>query len=116
MCEEEKSVNELSEEKITPVIPLREMCVMPNSIVHFDLSRKKSIASLERAMSLEQDIFLVAQKDAQKSEPDFESLYHVGTYAKIKQVIKMPNKLIRVLVEGSRRGRLLSFVSGECYI
>lgn len=116
MCEEEKSVNELSEEKITPVIPLREMCVMPNSIVHFDLSRKKSIASLERAMSLEQDIFLVAQKDAQKSEPDFESLYHVGTYAKIKQVIKMPNKLIRVLVEGSRRGRLLSFVSGECYM
>ena len=59
MSEEEKRMDDLSFEKITPVIPLRDMCVMPNSIVHFDLSRKKSIASLEKAVSMEQELFLV---------------------------------------------------------
>lgn len=102
--------------KITPVIPLRELCVMPDAIVHFDLNRKKTIATLERAMSLEQAVFLTAQKDAGTNDPEYDDLYQVGTYAKIKQVIKLPNKLIRVLVEGQRRGRLRSLQTEQCYI
>lgn len=91
-----------------PVIPLRDMCVFPKAIVHFDLSRKKSIATVERSMTVDQRLFLVAQKDVQTNDPSYDDLYQIGVSAKIKQVIKMPNDIIRVLVEAEKRYQLSS--------
>lgn len=101
---------------LLPVIPLRNMCFMPDSIIHFDLSRKKSILALEKAMSEKQLIFLTAQKNGEEKEPAYEGLYSIGTYARIKQIIKMPNKIVRVMAEGIQRARLLSFSSEESFM
>ena len=70
-------------QKKLPVIPLRDVCVLPDNVLHFDISRKASVAALELAMSMEQEIFLVMQKDPQIKEPAREDLYEVGTLAKI---------------------------------
>ena len=83
-----------------PVIPLKNTCILPDSIAHFDLNRPKSIASVEKAMSMEQVLFLTAQKRGDVAKPGFNDLYEIGTYARIKQIIKMPNKIVRVLAEG----------------
>ncbi|MCR5418968.1 MAG: endopeptidase La [Lachnospiraceae bacterium] len=99
-----------------PVIPLKNTCILPDSIVHFDLNRPKSIASVERAMTMDQVLFLTAQKSADNSKPEFNDLYEIGTFARIKQIIKMPNKIIRVLTEGICRCRLLSFESQDCFM
>ena len=93
-------------QKKLPVIPLRDVCVLPDNVIHFDISRKASAIALELAMSMEQEIFLVMQKDPQIKEPAREDLYEVGTLAKIRQLIKMPGKIIRVLVEGVCRGQI----------
>lgn len=108
-------MNELQNKQI-PVIPLRNMCVLPDSIIHFDLSRKKSIVALEKAMGSEQSLFLTAQKSGEETEPVFESLHEIGTFVKIKQIIKMPNNIVRVMVEGIRRARLISFSGEECFM
>lgn len=86
-----------------PATALRGMTVLPEMIIHFDLSRKKSIQAIEHAMTQDQRIFLITQKDPDKEEPDTEDLYHIGTIAMIKQVTKLPNNIVRVLVEGLSR-------------
>ena len=78
-------------------------------IIHFDLSRKKSIHAVEKAMMSDQKIFLVTQSDPEEKEPVFKSVYHVGTVAIIKQVIKMPNDILRVLVDGQIPAQLYRF-------
>lgn len=90
-----------------PVVALRGLTVMPDMIVHFDVSRKKSIAAVERALRGDSKIFLVAQKKVGVSDPGQEDLFEVGTIAEIKQVMKLPKNMSRVLVEGKDRGRLL---------
>lgn len=87
-----------------PAVALRDMTVLPETIIHFDLNRDKSIAAVEQAMVTGGRIFLVAQKDVNDEDPSFERLYHVGTIALIKQITKLPGKIIRVLVEGIGRG------------
>ncbi len=99
-----------------PVIPLKNTCILPDSIAHFDLNRPKSIASVEKAMSMEQVLFLTAQKRGDVAKPGFNDLYEIGTYARIKQIIKMPNKIVRVLAEGICRSKLLAFDDNECYM
>lgn len=89
-----------------PVIPLRGMAVMPAAIIHFEVSRDKSIQALESAMLDQGRIFLVAQKEGAVEEPGQEQLYSTGTIAQIKQITKMPNHVVRVLVEGTCRGVL----------
>lgn len=96
-----------------PVIPLRGMCVLPGMVIHFDISRKKSIKALEFAMANNQKIFLAAQSDTEAAQPGIDDIYEIGTVAKIKQIIKLPNMLIRVLVEGVERGRLLKLLQDE---
>ncbi|MCR5282538.1 MAG: endopeptidase La, partial [Lachnospiraceae bacterium] len=98
-----------------PVIPLKNACILPDSIAHFDINRPKSIMSVERAMQMDQELFLCAQKSAETANPTHSDLYEIGTYARIKQLIKMPNKVIRVLVEGICRCRLLAFESTDCF-
>ena len=114
--EEQTMKPEEKRPKLMPVIPLKNTCILPDSIAHFDLNRPKSIASVERAMEMDQELFLTAQKAAESSKPGFNDLYEIGTYARIKQIIKMPYKIIRVLAEGICRCRLLSLEDNECYM
>ncbi len=103
------------EEKL-PAVALRGMTILPGAIIHFDLSRKKSILAVEEAMTQDQRIFLVTQKDMQAEDPGYEHVYPVGTIALVKQIIKVPNNIVRVMVEGISRGRLISFADREDYL
>jgi len=91
---------------ILPMIPLRGLTVFPNMVLHFDIGREKSINALEKAMIKNQHIFLSTQKDENLDLPTPDDFYHIGTVAKIKQMLKLPGDSIRVLVEGKCRGRV----------
>lgn len=99
-----------------PVIALRGMTVLPDMVIHFDISRKKSIRAVEKSMEGNQMIFLAAQKDIEVAEPGMEDIYSVGTVALIKQLIKMPNGVVRVLVEGRKRGTITEMEPCEEYL
>lgn len=106
-----------NETKIFPVVALRGITVLPDMIVHFDVTREKSIQAIEKAMQGEQTVFLVAQKSSEVDEPKIEDLYRIGVTAKIKQVIKLPTKTVRVMVEGLSRAELLSLQTEEgCFM
>ncbi len=92
--------------KRLPVVALRGMAILPGMVVHFDVSRKRSIQAVERAMIKDQYLFAVAQKDAGTEQPGIDDLYEYGTICKVKQVLKLPNKIVRVVAEGEARGRL----------
>ena len=99
-----------------PVITLRGTSVLPDMILHFDVSRPRFVAALEAAMREEQNILLITQMNAEDDEPDKEALYKIGTIAKVKQLVKMPKDTIRVLVEGKLRARLDDFLEWDPYI
>ena len=82
-----------------PVVALRGMTILPGMVIHFDVSRERSVKAIEQAMLKEQRIFLVTQKDVQVEQPGPEDLYRIGTIASVKQVIKLPHNVIRVLAE-----------------
>ena len=92
--------------EVMPAIALRGLTIFPNMIIHFDVSRQKSIIAVEQAMMQEQKLFLVAQKDMSVEEPVQDDVYTIGTIATVKQVSKLPGGLVRVLVEGSSRAKL----------
>ena len=95
---------------LLPLIPLRGITIFPNMIIHFDIGREKSIASLEEAMLQEGKIFLVTQKDPEVELPtEKEDMYSIGTICKIKQILKLPKGTTRVLVEGIERATLVEF-------
>ena len=96
-----------------PMLPLRGLMVFPHMVLHFDVGRKKSIAALEQAMLGDQKIFLVAQRDIDVDDPTVDDIYHVGTIAAIKQVLKLPGDNIRVLVEGKSRAMLRAVTQEE---
>ena len=101
---------------ILPAIALRGTTILPDMIVHFDVSRERSVKAIEAAMLHDQTIFLVTQKDPEIETPGIEELYKVGTVAYIKQVVKLPHNLLRVLVEGKTRAELLNIESEEPYL
>lgn len=96
-----------------PLIPLRGLTVFPNVVVHFDVGREKSTAAVEQAMIENQEIFLVGQKDSAIEEPNKDEIYTVGTICKIKQILKMSDNTIRVLVEGQQRGKIVEYIEDE---
>ncbi len=96
-----------------PIIALRGMTILPYMVIHFDVSRKKSIKSVEYAMKNGQKIFLVAQKSADVINPERDDVVDVGTICEIKQIVKMPGGLVRVLVKGLERGRFIDFTNTE---
>lgn len=98
-----------------PLLALRGLTIFPDMIIHFDVNRKKSVNALEKAMVDNQLIFLVTQKDIAVDEPKPEDLYEIGTIARIKQLIKLPKNIIRVLVEGVERGKIDNFVQDDPY-
>lgn len=96
-----------------PAVALRGMAILPGMVAHFDVSRNRSVRALEAAMMDDQTVFLVTQKNVEKEDPELEDLYTVGILAVIKQVIKLQNNVVRVLVEGETRARLLSMEQAE---
>jgi len=96
-----------------PLLPLRGMIVFPYMVVPLDVGRDKSISALEEAMINERFIVLAAQRQAKISEPDEEDIYEMGTLAEIKQLLKLPDGTIRVLVEGLHRIRVVSYLQSE---
>lgn len=92
-----------------PTVALRGMTILPNMIIHFDLSRKRSIQAVEQAMQGDQQLLVVAQRDVNTEDPVKEDLYDVGTVVSIRQLTKLPGDNVRVLVEGKSRARLLDF-------
>ena len=94
---------------VLPSIALRGTTILPGMIVHFDVSRERSVKAIEAAMLHDQKIFLVTQIDPEVETPDLAGVYHVGTIAYIKQVVKLPQNLLRVLVEGTGRATLVKF-------
>ena len=99
-----------------PAVALRGMVILPGMIAHFDISREKSIKAVEQCMMETQKIFLVAQRDVEQENPQLEDLYQIGIIAEVKQVIKLQNNIIRVLVEGDERAELSSFVETERFL
>lgn len=91
-----------------PAIALRGLVVFPNNIIHFEVGRAKSIAAIEAAMHGNSSIFLVAQKETDTEEPTAADLYSFGVIAEIKQVLRVSDELVKVLVEGKTRAKLLS--------
>ena len=106
----------LEQQLTLPVIALRGMAILPGMAVHFDVSREKSVNALEQAMVLDQKIFLVTQRNPEEENPSLDDLYHMGVIAQIKQLIKLQNRVIRVLVEGQERAQLEEFVQEESYL
>ena len=100
-----------------PVIALRSMTVLPDMVIHFDISRKKSIQAVEEALALDEKVLLLTQKDTQIENPAPGDIYKTGTVAVIKQVIKLPNKLVRIQVEGLNKAHAVEITdSGNCLI
>lgn len=100
--------------KKIPAVALRGMTILPGMVAHFDVSRMKSIKAIENAMVEDQKVFLVTQKNINKEDPAAEDLYSVGVLAVIKQVIKLQNNVVRVLIEGEQRGYLSELYVEEC--
>ncbi len=103
-------------EKLTmPLLPLRGLIVYPTMVLHLDVGRDKSVQALEKAMMDDHLVCLVSQKDMGIDEPTKEDLYRTGTLAKIKQMLKLPNGTMRVLVEGLNRVTVTEFEDSEEY-
>lgn len=100
-----------------PMVALRGMTIMPEMVVHFDVSRAYSIQAIQQAMQgEEQQVFLVAQRELNIEDPKIQDVFEIGTIATIKQIVKLSKKMLRVLVTGEERGRLLSFEKDGGYL
>ena len=99
--------------RIIPVIALRGMTILPNSTRFFDISRRKSIAALEAAMVTDQQLFLVGQRSPDVADPSQDQLWEMGTIAEVRQLIRLPGGVIRVMVEGRERAQLLELSPSE---
>lgn len=105
-----------SETQSFPMVALRGMTIMPEMIVHFDVSRQQSIAAVQEAMVEDQKIFMITQRETEAEKPGQEDLFEVGTIGTIKQIIKLPRQIVRVLVAGETRGVLERIEYEEPYL
>ena len=99
--------------KTMPAVALRGTTILPGMIVHFDISRKVSSASIDRAMLLDEKIFLITQRDPHVENPEIDDLWNVGTISRIKQVVRLPKKMIRDRVEGETREEFHTYENVE---
>lgn len=99
-----------------PMVALRDVIVFPYMALHFEVGREKSVAALEKAMENDQTIFLAAQKDKEIDDPKPEDIFEVGTVSRIKQILKLPGDIIRVLVKGEYRAKIIEFTDNEEYL
>lgn len=99
-----------------PAVALRGVTILPGMVTHFDVSRPKSVKAVETAMLVDSKIFLVTQRDMDDEEPAVEDLYHIGVVAEIKQILKLQDNIIRVIVEGKERAELAYFLEEKSYL
>ena len=99
-----------------PVLALRGLVVYPKMMVHFDVGREASVKAVEEAMSTNSPVFLVAQKDIRVEEPEKKDLFSAGTIAQVRQILRLPGKTVRVMVEGQRRAVLRTMTQTEPYL
>lgn len=102
-----------NKEMIVPLLPLRGLLVYPTMVLHLDVGREKSVQALEKAMVDEHLICLATQKEVGINDPSEEDIFEVGTLSKVKQMLKLPNGTIRVLVEGINRAKILQYIEDE---
>ena len=102
--------------RVLPLIPLRGLTIFPNMVIHFDVGREKSKEAIEVAMKADGDIFLAPQKDLEIDEPKKSDVNKIGTIANIKQIVKLPNDVFRVLIEGKEKGKILKFKNKKSYL
>jgi ATP-dependent Lon protease len=100
-------------DQIMPLVPLRGLTVVPNMIIHFDLSRDVSKGAIEQALNTDQKVLLVPQTDPDIETPDMDTIYKMATLAVVRQVTKLPNNIDRVMVEGVARARILNLYSND---
>ena len=96
-----------------PAVALRGMTILPGMITHFDVSRSRSAKAVERSVAQDQKLFVVTQKDPETENPDKDGLFSIGTIVEVKQIIKMPHNILRILVEGAGRAELCGLEDGE---
>nr|WP_291524208.1 endopeptidase La [Acidithiobacillus sp.] len=113
MAQIDKSLLVEEEAQMVPVLPLRDVVVFPFMVIPLFVGRTKSIRALEEAMSGEKQILLVSQKNAADDDPQPENIYRIGTLATILQLLKLPDGTVKVLVEGTDRARIVSFLPAE---
>ena len=99
-----------------PAIALRGLVVFPDNVIHFEVGREKSIAAIDWAMNNNSPVFLVTQKEMDTEQPGMEDLYTYGVIAEIKQMLRVSDELVKVLVEGKTRARLLSLESDRPFL
>ena len=99
-----------------PAIPLRGITIFPNMIIHFDVGREKSISALEESMLKDSKIFLVSQIDPEIEDPKRNEIYSIGTICKIKQILKLPKGVTRVLVEGVERAAIIDLIDDKKFM
>ena len=104
------------ETAVMPALALRGLTIFPNMLLHFDVGRKSSIKALDEAMTSGQPIFLVSQRDLAVEEPKGEDLYNIGTVSNVRQILRLPGDNVRVMVEGTCRGRLLELTQTEPHL
>ncbi len=104
------------ETKVIPLIPLRGLTIFPHMVLHFDVGRRKSILAVEEAMINEQEIFLVGQKSVGIEDPTIDEINKIGTVCLIRQILKLPENTIKVLVEGLYRAEIMEFDEEEPFI
>ncbi|WP_453994618.1 endopeptidase La [Bacillus nitroreducens] len=102
-------------EIIVPLLPLRGLLVYPTMVLHLDVGRDKSVQALEKAMVEDHIIFLTTQKDVEIDDPTVDDIYNIGTLTQVKQMLKLPNGTIRVLVEGLHRAEIMETYDNETY-
>ena len=107
------NISESRNGNIFPCVATRDIVVFPNMSLHFDVARERSVAALKAAFPDGEKIFLTAQIDVEVAEPGFEDVYHIGVVAKINQIVKAPDGVLRVHVEGLYRAKLVRLVVGE---
>ena len=108
-------VNGKKKETVVPLLPLRGLLVFPTMVLHLDVGREKSVKSIEQVMVEDHMMLLTSQKDVAIDEPDMDDLYKMGTIARVKQLLKLPNGTFRVLVEGVARALITEVISEEPY-
>lgn len=99
-----------------PAVALRGLTILPGMIAHFDVSRERSLRAVEEAMEQDQKIYLVTQRNVDREDPTQEDLYQMGIVADIKQVVRLQNDVVRILVDGISRAALLGFTGNEKYL
>ncbi|HIU75864.1 MAG TPA: endopeptidase La [Candidatus Pelethocola excrementipullorum] len=102
--------------RVMPAVALRGTTILPDMIVHFDVSREKSVKAVETAMLQDQKVFLITQRDPENEDPGLFDVYKIGTIAAIKQVVKLPKGVLRILVEGEERAELTNFEANDMFL